>query len=118
MLRAAQADAHKPVARPARSIAFQNTVELSRGRESFIAAASQGLAAKRPVEFRTFGAFFDAANGLAQRIDFALGVELGIVGGIVIVLQLFGDTAVTHADNVAGRKMHEPGVTALSQKVE
>src|SRR6266478_6540698 len=36
----------------------------------------------------------------------------------LIVLQLFGDAAVAHADNVAGRKMHQAGVIALSQKVE
>ncbi len=73
---------------------------------------------KRPVEFRTLGAFFDAANRLAQRIDFSFGIELGIVGRIVIIPQLFGDPAVAHADNVAGRKMHQPGVIALSEKTE
>src|SRR5260370_12960374 len=61
MLRAAQADAYEPVARPARSIAFQNTVELCRRRGSFIAASPQRLAANRLVEFGACGALFDAA---------------------------------------------------------
>src|SRR5205814_7400404 len=79
------------------------------------------LLASPPFPYTTLfrsGAFFDAANGLAQRIDFSCGVELRVTGGIVIVLQFFGNTAVAHADNVAGRKMHQPGVIALSQKVE
>jgi len=60
-------------------------------------------------------AFFDAANRLAQRIDFSFGVELGIVGGIVII-RSSSVTRPSHSDNVAGRKMHQPGVIALSEK--
>ena len=118
MLRAAQADADKPIARPACAVAFQNTVELSRGSSRFVAAAPQRLTAERFVEFGASGALLDAANGLAQRVDFAFRVELGIACGIVIILQRFGDPAVAHADHVAGRKVHQPGVTALSQKLE
>src|SRR5260370_17012868 len=57
MLCPAQADAHKPVAGPACAIALQHAVELSGGRGSFIAAASQRLAAKSPLEFPPLGAF-------------------------------------------------------------
>src|SRR5580693_3201070 len=78
MLRPAQANARKPVPGPPRAVALQNTVELSRGRGSFASAASQGLAAKRPVEFRAFRAFHNVTNCFTQRIDLALGVELRV----------------------------------------
>src|SRR5712692_11407520 len=118
VLSATQANASKPVPGPARAIALQNPVEFSGRRCRFVAAASERLAAKRLIEFGTFGAFFDAANRFAQRLDFALGLEFRIAGRIVIVLQLFGNPAVAHADNIAGGEMHQPGVLALSQKVK
>ena len=118
MLRATQADTHETVARPARSIAFQNTVKLRSRSGSFVATAAQRLATKGLVQFRAFCAFFDAANGFAERLDFALGIELGIAGGIVIVVQLLGDATVAHANHVASGKMHQPGVMAFAEKVE
>ena len=118
MLGATHTHAHEPIARPASSIAFQNTVKL-RGRSgSFIATSSQRLTTKGLVELGALGTFFDAANGFTQRRDFALGVELGIAGRVIIVVQLFGNAAVAHANNVASRKMHQAGVMALAEKIE
>ncbi len=58
------------------------------------------------------------ANGLAQRIHFAFRIKLWIARRVVIVSQRFHDPAVAHADHVAGRKVHQPGMTALSQEFE
>ena len=118
MLRAAHPHAYEPVANPACAIAFQDAVEFRHGRCSFVAAASQRLAAKRLGKFGAPGARFDVADRLAQRFDFMLRIELGIARGIVIFLKFLGDVAVSHAGNVAGRKMHQPGVIGFSQEVQ
>src|ERR1700719_94139 len=49
-------------------------------------------------------ACIDMANHLAKRFDLALRIEIDILRRIVIVLKLFGDMPVPHADNVARRK--------------
>src|SRR5439155_25696638 len=103
------------VARPARSIAIQNTVKPRTRSGSCVATAAERLATKGLVQFRAFCAFFDAANGFAERLDFALGSELGIAGGSVIVVQVLGDASVAHANHVASGKMDQPGRMAFAE---
>src|SRR5712664_4338017 len=69
-------------------------------------------------KFRTFGAVFDVLHGFAQRSDLAFGIKISYIRRTVVVMQIFRYAAVTHADYIAGGKMHQRGMIAGANKIQ
>ena len=118
VLRAAQADAHQTVARPAQAVAFQDAIQFRGRHNRWIAAPSERLPLQSFRKFRALRPLFDVADSFAQRSNLFFGVECRIARRIVVILQLFRHAAVAHTHHVARREMHQPRVVALSQKVQ
>src|ERR1700757_1837792 len=57
-------------------------------------------------------------HGFAERSDFAIGVEILEVRGVVAVLQIFSDAPIAHTDDITGGKVHQRSVIAGANKMQ